>query len=163
MIAIALLLAAVAPDSRESSEAVAGWRVRSVSESDGGRLVILSRRAPGWRFTYQLNLWRGNGGIYVGATFQRGNCRSGDSEMLRPAEEALARASLDGWLRDYLGECPLPAAEEARLHRGLDAAWPLFARRAAEANAAMEAENAAIANYGREPSPRSHPGERRDP
>jgi hypothetical protein len=151
LLGLLLLLALPEPDSRETSRSVAGWRVRDVAESDGGRLVILSRRGPGWRFDYQLNFWRGNGGIYVGATFQRGACRSGDAEMLRPAEEALARASLDGWLRDYLGECPLPAAEEARMRRSLDAAWPVFAARAAEADAAMRAENEAIENYGREP------------
>ena len=150
--AVALLLSSSAPDdARETSRTVAGWRIRDVSESDGGHLVILSRRAPGWRLDYQLNFWRGNGGVYVGATFQRGDCRSGDAEMLRPPEEALARASLDGWIADYLRECPLTPAQETDLRRTLDAAWPLFARRAEEATAAMEAENAAIANYGREP------------
>jgi len=164
MILLAALLALAAPaDARETSQAVAGWRIRDVHESDGGHLVILSRRGAGWRFAYQLNFWRGNGGVYVGATFSAGACNSGDAEMLRPPEAALARASLEAWLADYLGECPLPAAEEARLRRTLDAAWPVFAARAAEAEAAIEAENRAIENYGREPGQVSHPGESRDP
>ena len=153
LVLYAALLAGAAqhadPDSRETGETVAGWRVRSVFESDGGRLVIIGRRAARWRFEYQLNFWRGNGGVYVGATFERGSCRSGDAEMLRPAEEALARASLDAWLADYLRECPLPGAEEARLRRSLDAAWPRFAARAASARAETEAENRAIEAHGR--------------
>lgn len=151
LLGLLLILTFVEPDQRVTrNESVAGWRVRMIAENDGGQLVTLSRRASGWRFEYTLNFWRGNGGIYVGSTLRRGSCRSGDAEMLRPVEDALARASLDGWIADYLRECPLSAASEADLRRTLDAAWPLFARRAQEATAAMEAENEAIANHGRE-------------
>jgi len=148
MIALALLLAAAAPGDRH--QVAAGWHVDSASEHDGGTLITISRRGPGWRFAYHLNFWRGNGGVYVGAEFSVGRCRSGDAEMLRPAEDAFARSSADGWLNDYIRECPLPAAREAELRRSLDAAWPTFLARANEANDAMEAEDEAIANYGRE-------------
>lgn len=148
MIGVALLLAAAAPGDRH--QVVAGWHVEKVAEQDGGILVTLSRRGPGWRFAYHLAFWRGNGGVYAGAEFTRGRCRSGDADMLRETEDAMARAAVDGWLADYLRECPLSAAREADLRRTLDRAWPTFIARASEAEEVTGDENEAIANYGRE-------------
>ena len=135
---------AAAADRRRT---VAGWQVESVSEQDGGRLVRLSRRGRGWRFEHHLAFWRGNGGIVLGASFRGGDCRSGDADMTVGTATALSREGFDGRLADYLRECPLPEADAAALRRGIDAAWPLFTAWAWEAEAATEAEAAAVARY----------------
>ena len=130
---------------------IGGARVDYVSEGDGGRMVRVSRRGRGYWFEYHLGFWHGNGGVFTGATFRRGDCRNGDADMLRPAEDALARSSLDQWLADYLRACPLSPVREAELRRSLDSAWPLFEQWAREAAALTEAEAEAIARYGAEP------------
>lgn len=139
------------PDSRVTSHRiVAGVHVESIAESDGGRLVRMSRKGRGYRFEYHLEFWRGNGGVVVGATFRRGDCRSGDADLIQPTEDAMARANLDFRLGEYLRECPLAAAREAELRHSLDAAWPSFSALAEQALAATLAENAAIADHGRQ-------------
>jgi hypothetical protein len=137
--------AAAAGDRRQ---AVAGWQVESRSEEDGGRLVRLSRRGRGWRFEYHLAFWHGNGGVIIGATFRRGDCRSGDADAIQLPEAALGRESLDGHIDDYLRECPLPASQAAVLRSGVDAAWPIFSAWAQEAAEATLAEAEAIEHYG---------------
>lgn len=144
--------APVDPDSRLIDNAtVAGVRVEAIGESDGGRLVRMARRGRGYGFEYHLEYWRGNGGVAVGATFRRGECGSGDAGMIQDADDAMSRANLDEWVADYLRECPLPAKREAEFRRGLDAAWPRFIGWAEQALAATQAENEAIADYGRQP------------
>jgi hypothetical protein len=152
-----LLLAAGAaaqspdPDSRVyGSENVADFRIEAIAESDGGRLVRMRRKGRGYRIEYYLEFWRGNGGVVVGATFRRGDCRSGDAGGIQPTEDAMTRANLDNRLGEYLRECPLTPAREAELRRAIDRAWPAFSALAERALAATEAENAAIADYGKE-------------
>ena len=140
------------PDERvERRRTIAGSLVEDVAESDGGTLVRLSRRGRGYSFEYYLEFWRGNGGVVVGASLARGECRSGEASSIRPTEEAMLRAALDARLADYLAECPLPPRREAALRRALDAAWPTFSLWSREALAAVEAENQAIADHGRIP------------
>ena len=139
------------PDSRfVSSKSVAGVRVESIAESDGGLLVRMRRKGRGHSFEYSLEYWRGNGGVVVGATFRRGECRSGDADIIQPAEDAMARATLDFRLSEYLRECPLAPPRERELRQSLAAAWPAFSRLAEAAWAATNAENQAIADYGKE-------------
>jgi hypothetical protein len=88
--------------------------------------------------------------VVVGATFRRGDCRSGDASVIQPTGDATARATLDFRIAEYLRECPLSPAREAELRRGLDGAWPAFSALAEQALAETEAENQAIADYGRE-------------
>lgn len=152
LIAAPVAAGALAADAGfDRRRTVEGVRIERLGEGDGGTLVRMVRRGRGYRFEYHLEFWRGNGGVIAGASFRRGGCSSGDSDMLRSAEGALARDSLHGWLTDYLRECPLAPAGEAALRRALDAAWPTFSAWANEAWAAIEAENRAILDYGREP------------
>jgi len=139
------------PDSRiVSSTTVEGVVVDRVAESDGGRLVRMRRGGHGYRFEYLLEYWRGNGGVVVGATFRRGDCRSGDAGVILPTGEAMARATLDFRIGEYLRECPLSPAREGALRRSLDAAWPAFSALARQALAETDAENRAIADYGKQ-------------
>lgn len=138
-------------DSRVTGNAiVAGVRVESVAESDGGRLVRMRREGRDYSLEYSLEFWRGNGGVVVGATFRSGKCRSGDASGIQPTDEAMARATLDLRLGDYLRECPLAPARERRLRRSLDAAWPSFSALARQALSETVAENQAIADYGKQ-------------
>ena len=141
-------LAAPAEPTSSRSRTVGGVRIETRAEEDGGRLVRLSRRRDGYRFEYHLGFWRGNGGVYVGAAFRRGRCRSGDADMLAPLDVALARSRLDQWLGAYLRECPLSRAREDELRRALAAGWPLFDAWAREAAAVTEQEAEAILRYG---------------
>lgn len=133
-----------------SRRTVAGVRIERIAESDGGRLVRMWRNGSGYRLEYSLEFWRGNGGVVVAATFRRGKCRSGDASAIQPTEEAMARATLDFRIGEYLRECPLTAAREKGLRRSLDAAWPAFSALARQALAETIAENRAIADYGKE-------------
>jgi hypothetical protein len=154
----ALLLAAshagAAPPDSDSrilhNQVVAGFRIQSIAESDGGLFVRMRRKAGSLKFEYYLEFWRGNGGVVVGATFRRGDCRSGEAGIIQPTDDAMSRANLEGKLADYLRECPLAPAREAELRQSLDATWPDFSALAEQALAATLAENAAIADYGRE-------------
>lgn len=139
------------PDSRiVSSETVAGVRIESIAESDGGLLVRMGKKGPGFSFEYSLEYWRGNGGVVTGSTFRRGTCRSGDAGGIQPTEQAMARTTFESRLGDYLRECPLPPARERALRRSLESAWPAFSKLAGQALAATIAENQAIENYGKQ-------------
>ena len=145
-IAASSLLAAPGADQRRT---VAGWRVEAASEGDGGRVVRMSRRERGWRFEYHLGFWHGHGGgIMIGASFRNGRCSSGDADMLQEPTAAMSRENFEALLQSYLRECPLSAPQAAAFHRGLDAAWPLFAAWAREAQAATLAEAVEIERYG---------------
>jgi len=153
-IGAALLLAAAAPRDPDSRliarRTIASAQIEAIAESDGGRLVRIRRKGIGYGFEYSLEYWRGNGGVVVGATFRSGKCRSGDSGAIQPTGEAMARDALFLRLDGYLRECPLPPAREGELRRSLDAAWPAFSALAERALAETRAENAAIADYGKE-------------
>lgn len=138
-------------DSRPlSRRTIASVTIEAIAESDGGRLVRMRRKGARYAFEYHLEYWRGNGGVVVGAAFRSGKCRSGEADAIVPYEQGMARAMLDSRLGDYLRECPLPPARQAELRRSLDAAWPAFLALAEDARAAIDAENQAIADYGKE-------------
>jgi hypothetical protein len=145
-----LALPATPAAAQLRSESVAGWRIAYGGSGDGGHVVRLSRNGRGYRLSHELEFWRGNGGVVMGATFRRGRCRSGDAGVIVPFEQGLSRATFDMRLADYLRACPLPRAELAVLLRGLDRAWPRFLRRARRALAAIRAENEAIVRHGEE-------------
>ena len=62
----------------------------------------------------------------------------------------MARTTLDFRIGEYLRECPLPRVREAELRRSLHAAWQAFSALAEKALAATQAENKAIADYGKQ-------------
>jgi hypothetical protein len=145
------LLAAPPALAQTRTETVAGWRISSGGSGDGGHAVRLVRRGPGYVYEHNLEYWHGNGGVVMGDQFRRGRCRSGDASAIVPLELGMSRETFDQRLTDYLRECPLPRAEEAALRRSLDRAWPRFLRHARRAQAAMEADSAAIARHGTTP------------
>lgn len=147
---LAVSLLATPAEGRDRRATVAGWRMQLGGSGDGGHLVRLSRRGQGYSFEHFLEFWRGNGGVVMGSAFRRGACGSGDAGAIVPYDQGMSRATFDGRLADYLRECPLPLAQEAMLRRTLDVAWPRFAALAEEALAAIEAENEAIVNHGRQ-------------
>lgn len=151
LLAAAALLAPSPVEAQARRETIAGWRIETGGTGDGGHMVRLVRNGRGYRFEQYLEFWRGNGGVAASASFRRGACRSGDASAIVPFEQGMGRESFDRALADYLRECPLPRAEEARLRRTLNAAWPRFAARAAQALAAIQAENEAIVRHGEQP------------
>lgn len=147
---LAALLAAPAAEAQNRRETIAGWRLETGGSGDGGHVVRLVRRGRGYTYEHLLEFWRGNGGVVIADSFRRGRCRSGDASAIVPYDVGMGRETFDQRLADYLRECPLPPAEEALLRRTLDAAWPRFSALAAAALAAIEAENRAIVEHGRQ-------------
>lgn len=136
-----LLLAAAAAAADpigDRSRAVAGWTVSDRSEEDGGRLVTLARQGPGWHLRHHFALWHGNGGVYVGATFEWHGCRSGEADYKFPWDKPLTVELLAGRTRDYLEECNLSAAEQEELLAGLPQANALAQRWIADFRQALE-------------------------
>lgn len=155
-VALSLLITAalgvtapVPADAQTGGRAVAGWRITHGGTGDGGYFAQLARSGRGYRLTHYLEFWRGNGGVSVMASFERGDCRSGDANAIVPFDEGMSRGFFDTRLADYLRECPLPRAEADALRRTLDTAWPLFIALARRERARMEAELRAIMNQGR--------------
>jgi hypothetical protein len=145
---IAALVAGPPAEAQTRRETIAGWRLETGGTGDGGHMVRLVRRGRDYRLEHYLEFWRGNGGVVVNGAFQRGGCRSGEAGGIVPFEQGMARATLDLRLADYLRQCPLSPAKTAMLRRTLEAVWPRFAARAAQALAAIEAENEAIVSHG---------------
>ena len=139
-VAMALLMAAAAAAAPigDRSRAVAGWTVSDRSEEDGGRLVTLARQGAGWSLRHHFALWHGNGGIYVGATFEWRDCRSGESDYKFPWDQPLTAELLAGRTRDYLAECKLTAIEQRKVLAGLPQANALAQRWVADFRQALE-------------------------
>lgn len=135
--------------ARTGALTVAGWRITHGGTDDGGYFAQLGRSRRSYRLVHYLEFWRGNGGVSVMATFERGACRSGDAVGIVPFDEGMSRGFLDARVADYLRECPIPRAEAVALRRSLNAAWPRFIAQARRERARMTAEIRAIENYGR--------------
>lgn len=167
ILAAALLLAGVPaaaqPDdpSRVRARAVSGWLVEELSESDGGRIVRLVRTRPGYRLDYQAVFWRGNYGPIRGFTLADGACRSGDAGAPMPPDWVESEAAVSARFGAYLAECGIRGRRAARRLAGLRPAFALFAAWVAEADAAIAAENRAIADHGAQPDERPAPAPER--
>lgn len=141
------------PDGRElQRRSVAGWTVVATVPSDGGRLIELGWRTTAIEVHYHANFWRGNAGELRGVTVRVGECTSGAGEAVvaRPETAEALRARL----RSHLAECRVQARQQARILSGLGRAYCLFGRWAAEAAADTAYENAEIAAYGTDETPR---------
>ncbi|HST37729.1 MAG TPA: hypothetical protein VLK25_14015 [Allosphingosinicella sp.] len=148
-LAAAGALSAAPPDpARTRSQRIAGWLVEALAESDGGRLVRLSRRAAGARLQFEAAFWRGNDGRIQAVLVERSDCTNGE-EIGR--HDVLGAARLRALFAAALADCAVaPRRIEAAL-AGLEPAYALAAAWADEAAARTAAEARAIADYGREP------------
>lgn len=149
LIAMLMTTAAAQPDEREvRRRTIGGWSVVDVAESDGGQLVRLERRSAGLSLRYQRNYWRGNGGVFLGALAEIGDCSTGDREALVAHDHEEPLDAVQERFRTYFTECGVPQRRQAQLMRGLDRAYCLFRRWSADAAAAIVDENAQIMAYG---------------
>lgn len=131
----------------DRSRMLAGWRIESVAEEDGGRLVRMRRVSAGYHLQFQAAFWRGNAGRIQATLVEYSDCTNGE-EIGRDARPGLAaiRSLLAGHLRD----CGASPARIATALRGIEPAYRLASAWIDEAEAATAAEAEAIANYGRE-------------
>ena len=142
-------LFAAQPDEQVTRHrAVAGWQVEEIAESDGGRLVRLTRSAQGARLQFTAVFWHGNDGRIQAWLVERSDCANGD-EFGR--HEVPAAARLRALFAATLAECALPPRRIGAALAGLERAYALAARWADEAAAATAAEAEAIANHGADP------------
>jgi hypothetical protein len=155
----ALLLAAwlwlgvqVDPDERVlRSATVQGWLVEDVSEMDGGLMVRMRRDAPDFSLEWYTSYWRGNGGPVRGARLEYGDCASGDAGAIQDPAVEVTAATLRAQLAQYFAECEVSERDVEAALQGVDQAYALAALWAAEAEARVAAEAAAIANLDSDP------------
>jgi hypothetical protein len=112
-------LAATGASAADRSRVVAGWVLTDRSEEDGGRLIGMAKSGRNWRLEHSFNLWHGNGGVYVGATFRWRECRSGEVEGAFPWDEPITTETMAGRTRDYMEECGLNRAQQREVLAGL--------------------------------------------
>lgn len=151
-VAAAGALVAAQPDERRLRQReIAGWLVEDVAESDGGRLVRLSRSAEGARMQFTAVFWRGNDGRIQTYLVERSDCTSGEELDRHVVPRA---AALRARFATALAECALSPRRFALALRGLERAYALAASWADEAEAATAAEIQAIIDYGNDAGPR---------
>lgn len=149
--ALALLLAAggaarlaAQPDRVEiRHRQVAGWLVEAFAESDGGRLVRMSRIAQGARLQFEAAFWRGNDGSIRAMLVERSDCTNGEEIGRHIVLEAPALRAL---FAAALADCAVPPRGIEAALGGIDAAYALTRAWADEAEAATAAEARAIAD-----------------
>ena len=124
---------------------VAGWIVEDRAEQDGGRLVELRRDVGTIHLRYSAAFWRGNDGRVQSWLVERSDCTNGD-EIGRHA--VLPARALRALLAGGLADCAVPSRRIALLLSGIEPAYALALRWAADAETATAAEAAAIIAYG---------------
>ena len=150
-LAAAGALLAAQPDERVTRQrTIAGWLVEEIAESDGGRLVRLSRRAEGARMQFTAVFWHGNDGRIQSVLVERSDCTNGEELGRHEVPEA---AALRAQFAALLADCAVPSRRRGAALAGLERAYALASAWADEAEAATAAEAAAIADYGSDPNP----------
>jgi enoyl-CoA hydratase/carnithine racemase len=150
-----LLLAALAAGAIAAAEThpgdrhrrVQGWLVEDMAESDGGRLVRMTRTSGPFRLEYHAAFWRGNDGTiqHLSATGRGcGGSEALDRDLVYHVSEIRAR------LAAALAGCAAPPGAVRAALRGLEPAYALALAWDWDARAATAAEAAAIADYGME-------------
>ena len=167
----ALLLAGIAcaqpfpPEPPDQQRAVAGWLVEHEAESDGGRIVRLTRAHGDYLIEYYVAFWRGNSGPYSGTSIANAEGPCGGDTWQRDDEGDVWRAESDvpgqtravrGRLAESLAQCGARASEVRAALAGFDRAFALAAEYAEVGRLATLAEIEAIVNYGRDPEPEAN-------
>ena len=159
----ALLLAGIVsaqpfpPEPPARKRAVAGWLAEYGGESDGGRIVRLTRAHHDYLIEYHVAFWRGNSGPYSGVSIAgaEGSCggetwqRDRESDVWRaeddvPGETRRVRARLEA----ALAGCGARSGEANAALAGFDRAFALAAEWTEVGRVATLAEIEAIVNYG---------------
>ncbi|HEX8654219.1 MAG TPA: hypothetical protein VF693_03235 [Allosphingosinicella sp.] len=138
-------LAAAETHSGDRQRRVQGWLVEDVAESDGGRLVRMTRTSGPYRLEYHAAFWRGNDGViqHVSAIGEGcGGSEPLDRHLIYDVIEIRAR------LAAALAECAAPRRAVRAALTGLEPAYALALAWDWEARTATAAEAAEIANYG---------------
>jgi hypothetical protein len=158
-----LLLAALAsaqpfpPEPPEQRRAVAGWLVEYAGESDGGRIVRLTRAHGDYLAEYHVAFWRGNSGPYSGISIAEAGDSCGGETWQRDRESDVWRAEDDvpgearrvrARLEAALAGCGARSGEAAAALAGFDRAFALAAEWTEVGRIATHAEIEAIVNYG---------------
>jgi hypothetical protein len=138
---------AAGPPSGDRQRRVEGWLVEDVAESDGGRVVRMTRTSGPYRLEYHAAFWRGNHGTIQHVSAIGADC--GGSEALDP-HPIYHDSEIRARLAAALAECAAPPRVVRAALRGLEPAYALARAWSREANSATAAEAAAIANYGME-------------
>jgi len=138
-------IAAAGPPSGDRQRMVRGWLVEDVAESDGGRVVRMTRTSGPYRLEYHAAFWRGNDGTIQHLSAIGADCGRSeelDRDPIYHVSEIRARFAA------ALAECAAPPRAVRAALSGLDPAYALARAWSWEANSATAAEAAAIANYG---------------
>ena len=161
----ALLLAGIVsaqpfpPEPPEQKRAVAGWLAEYGGESDGGRIVRLTRAHHDYLLEYHVAFWRGNSGPYSGVSIVDAEGACGGETWQRDRESDVWRAESDvpgeahrvrARLAAGLAECGARSGEVAAALAGFDRAFALAAEWTEIGRVATLAEIEAIVNYGRD-------------
>jgi hypothetical protein len=138
-------IAAAEPATGDRQRMVRGWLVEDVAESDGGRVVRMTRTSGPYRLEYHAAFWRGNHGTIQHLSAMGANCGGSgelDRHLVYHVREIRARFAA------ALAECAAPPRAVRAALRGLGPAYALARAWSWEAATATAAEAAAIANYG---------------
>jgi hypothetical protein len=147
--ALALMGGALAAQHRgDRQRAVGGWIVEDRAEDDGGRVVELRRVSGTIHIRYTAAFWRGNDGRIQTILVERSDCGNGEEIGRHVVLEARA---LRAMFARILDECAVTPRHIDTALSGLDRAYALALAWSRDAEAATEAEAAAIAAYGSDP------------
>ena len=156
------------PEPPDQQRAVAGWLVEHAAESDGGRIVRLTRAHDDYRIEYYVAFWRGNSGPYSGTSITGSEGSCGGETWRRDDAGDVWRAETDvpglgrtvrASLAESLAQCGARPAEVRAALAGFDRAFALAAEYAEVGRLATLAEIEAIVNYGRDPGPEANASE----
>jgi len=148
------------PEPPDQKRAVAGWLVEHEAESDGGRIVRLTRAHGDYLIEYHVAFWRGNSGPYSGTSIgnPQGSCggdtwqRDDDGDVWRAETDVPGQArAVRARLVESLTQCGASRAEIGAALAGFDRAFAVAADYAEVGRLATLAEIEAIVNYARDP------------
>jgi hypothetical protein len=149
------------PEPADVRRAVGDWLVEHQAESDGGRIVRLTRAHSDHILEYYVSFWRGNAGPYSHASVERvgEGCGSetwqrdpAGGDLWRPESDVPAKAKIvRARLAEALAECGAGEDEVAAALAGFEPAFELASAWEEVGRLATLAEMKAIENYGREP------------
>ena len=147
------------PQPEDQRRAVGGWLVEHLAESDGGRIVRMTRVHDDRVLEYYVSFWRGNGGPLSHASIGSGaDCGTSGDWRRDPASDIWrAEDDLPGVTRTVratfaqaLAACGATPEEITATLAGFENAFALAAEWSEVGRLATLAEIDAIANYGRQ-------------
>lgn len=147
------------PQPEDQRRAVGDWLVEHMAESDGGRIVRMTRVHNDQVLEYHVAFWRGNGGPVSHVSVERAGQGCGGGDWRRDSRSDIWRAEDDvpGVTRTVrasfasaLAECGAAREEVSAALAGFEPAFRLAADWTEVGRLATLAEIEAIENYGRD-------------